>query len=376
MERYLTEPIRQDLQRKVVFISGPRQSGKTTLAKQLYKQFDYLNYDAAQDRLMIQNRQWDRDKPLVIFDELHKKDQWKQWLKGIYDKEGIQPQLLVTGSARLDLYRQVGDSMAGRFFEYRLYPIDIKEAVDMLGLSPEQALDRLWATSGFPEPFLANDPVYYKRWRRSYLDIILKQDLIDLYAVRYLKDIETLILLLRERVGGTVSYEDLAADLQRDASTVKRWLVLLENLYVIFRVQPYHNKVARSLRKESKFYFYDWTYVTDKGARLENLVACTLLKRLHLLTDLQGDETGLYYLRTRDGHEIDFLTTIDQKPQYMLEVKNKDTTISSSFSYFRRFLPQVTAIQLVRHCPREFANEQGVRVKSLAHWLADLRLSE
>src|SRR3989338_1134774 len=205
----------------------------------------------------------------------------------------------------------MGDSLAGRYFQFRLHPLDLKEAMQFYAHDTEKLFEQLWQCGGFPEPFLKNNITYYKRWRRSHLDIILLQDLIDLYTGRDIQVIESLVLLLKNRVGATVSYANLARDLERDPNTIKRWLQLLENLYVIFRVTPYHQNIARSLLKEPKYYFYDIAQVEgNEGARLENLVALSLLKELHFMEDTLGATTQLNYLRTKDGKEIDFIVSI------------------------------------------------------------------
>jgi len=368
--------ISQDLPNKIVLVTGPRQCGKTTLSKQLCSDYDYFNYDSARDRLALQEQSWDRTKTLVIFDELHKMKNWKRWLKGIYDTEGIPPQLLVTGSARLDVYRKVGDSLAGRYFQYRLHPLDLKEAhVHWQGGSDEEIFQRLWDCSGFPEPFLKGDPIHYRRWRRSHLDIILRQDLLDLHAARDIVAIETLVRLLKSRIGSTVSYANLARDLERDATTIKRWLTLLENLYIIFRVTPYSKNIARSLLKEPKFYFYDHTYADDDhGARLENIVACALLKELHYLEDTTGIHTSLHYLRTKDGKEIDFLVCLEEHPTHTIEVKWSDDNPSKAFEYFKHLLPKSKCIQLVYKLAREKSYPTGLRITSLISWLKTVDL--
>lgn len=181
----MIEPyILKDLPEKIILLSGPRQCGKTTLSKQLYASFDYFNYDVAADRLALKRMDWDRDKKLIIFDELHKMKSWKQWLKGVYDKEGIPPALLVTGSSKLDTYRKVGDSLAGRYFQFRLHPFDLKEVMAFSDESPQAIVEKLLTVGGFPEPFLKGSEEYYKRWRRTHLDIILRQDLVNEYAVK------------------------------------------------------------------------------------------------------------------------------------------------------------------------------------------------
>jgi len=375
MKRYLENHLKQSLSQKIVLLSGPRQCGKTTVSKQLYKEFDYLNFDAAEDRLAIKDKSWDRDKTLIIFDELHKMRDWKRWIKGVYDKEGIKPHLIVTGSAKLDTYRKVGDSLAGRYFPFRLYPFDLKEVAHYdPNLSAEEIFNTMWHCGGFPEPFLKGSETYYKRWRRTHLDIILRQDLIDIYAVRDIKSIETLVQLLKNRVGSGISYANLARDLERDINTIKRWLIMLENLYVIFRVIPYSKNVARSLLKEPKFYFYDIAQVEEEGARLENLVALSLLKELHYLEDTEGVSGNLHYLRTKDGKEIDFLICLDAKPALMIEVKNSEDNLSPAFNHFLPALKTPKAIQIVRHCKREKTFENGVEIRKLIDWLIKFRI--
>ena len=376
MKRNLNDYILKDLSSKIILLTGPRQCGKTTLSKQLFPSCDYFNYDSADDRLALAKKSWDRAKPLIILDELHKMRQWKRWLKGVYDTEGLSPKLLVTGSAQLNSYRKVGDSLAGRYFQYRLHPLDLKEAYHYWKPDSDEIFDRLFNCGGFPEPFLHNDSSYYKRWRRSHLDIILRQDLLDLHAVRDIQAIETLVSLLKTRVGSCISYANLARDLERDANTVKRWLQLLEELYIIFRVTPYHKNITRALLKEPKYYFYDTAQVEySEGARLENLVACALLKELQFIEDVRGDKTSLHFLKTKDGKEIDFLTCVNNEPTHLLEVKYSDANPSHAFSHFHKFFPGAALIQLVKDLSRETTYPNGVSVRSLVPWLTHLNLS-
>lgn len=376
MKRYLESYVLKDLREKVVLVTGPRQVGKTTLSKALVEDFDYLNFDNPDDRMAVLDRSWDRAKELVIFDELHKLKNWKSWIKGIYDTEKRPPFLLVTGSARLDTYRKVGDSLAGRFFQFRLHPLDLKEirhALDPADL--EVALDQLLLIGGFPEPYLKGSRRYYKRWKRSHLDIILRQDLIDLENVRQIAVIETLIQLLRRGVGSPVSFSSLARDLQVSDKTVKRWLTILENLYVIFRVAPYHRNVARALLKAPKFYFFDTGQVVgDSGARLENVVACSLLKEIQFMTDCYGEEYGLSYVRTKDGREIDFLVTREERPHLLIEVKWAENRPSGNFGAFAKYFPDIRKIQLVKKLNRERSYPSGVEIRRAHSWLAGLSL--
>lgn len=378
MERYLTSYIREDLNHKIILITGPRQCGKTTLSKILDEDFDYFNIDSAQDRLSLQDKSWDRSKPLVIFDELHKMKNWKSWLKGVYDTQGIPPAMVVTGSAKLDTYKKVGDSLAGRFFQFRLHPLDLKEIHTLLAVdNMTSALDTLLTVGGFPEPYINGTIRYYNRWKKSHLDIILKQDLIDLENVQQIVQIETLIQLLKSRVGSPVSYSSLARDLQCSDKTVKRWLTILENMYVIFKVSPFHKNVARSIQKAPKYYFYDTgQVVADQGIRLENLVACALKKEIHFREDCYGEERSLYYLRNKDGKEIDFFITADGNPSHMIEVKWKDGNLSSNFDLFGKYFPQTKKIQLAKALAREKTFPNGAEIRLAHRWLSELSLSD
>ena len=376
MERYLKNFILDDLKKKIVLLTGPRQCGKTTLSKMLSDNFDYLNFDNPEHRLGLLERSWDRSKDLIIFDELHKLKNWKSWLKGIYDTEGVDPRIIVTGSAKLDTYKKVGDSLAGRFFQFRLHPLDLKEikkADNSVNL--QNVLDQLLDTGGFPEPYLEGSKRFYNRWKRSHLDIILKQDMIILENIREITSIETLIQMLRKRVGSPISYASLAQDLQCSDKTVKRWLTVLENMYVIFRVPPFHKNIARSILKAPKYYFYDTGQVIgNSGIKLENVTACALLKEIHYLEDCFGEQAQLYYVRTKDNKEIDFLVTKDETPTMLIEVKWTDDTLNPSFSIFSKYFPHTRKIQVVGILKREKTYSDGTEIRSAHNWLADFSL--
>lgn len=375
MRRYLEEPVKRDLERKIVLLSGPRQVGKTTLSRQLIEPFVYLNFDSGPDREMIRKLEWDRKARLVIFDELHKMKNWKSWLKGVYDTEGVPPALLVTGSARLDLFRKGGDSMAGRFFSYRLHPISVREACEYLQEKPEDAVQDLLRLGGFPEPYLGKDEEAARRWRRTHVDTIIRQDLLDLEKVRDLKSIEILIDLVRARVGAPTSMRSLAGDLQVSPLTVRHWLQILEQLCVVFPVRPFHRNIARSLLKEPKFYFYDVGDVRDDlGARLENLVAASLLRELDLVEDTTGKKTALHYLRDKEKREVDFLAVVDGQPVLMVEVKTGSDSFEKSIFRFRDYLPGVRAVQVVLGL-KKAKSSGGVEMIAAPEFLANLSIS-
>ena len=374
-KRYLTVPLIKDLKSKILLITGSRQTGKTTLSKNLNSSFDYFNYDELEHHKTILEKSWDRKKNYIIFDEIHKKKYWKKWLKGIYDTEGIPPGIVVTGSAGLDIHRKTGDSLAGRFFHFRLHPFDIKEVVQLKICSHTEALERLMQFGGFPEPFLKANKSFYGRWKKSHTDIILRQDLVELSNSRSISSIQTLVQLLRDRIGSPISCKSLAEDLSCAPKTVKHWLNILENLYVVFKILPWHKNINRSLTKAPKYYFYDIAQVRDSSARLENLTACSLLKDVHFHEDIKGESRKLFYLKNKDKKEVDFLITKEDKPFYMIEVKTSQSSVSEGLKVFSRVFPNIQKIQLVQNLKREKTFPNGIEIRSISSWLAKIPTS-
>lgn len=371
--RYLTPAIQNDLKKKMVLLSGPRQTGKTTLSKELAgSQGVYLNWDIRADQKIIREVGWPKKSPLVILDELHKYPKWKNYLKELADAYQNRPPLLITGSARLEAFRHAGDALTGRYFHYRLHPIDLPEARAFLPQDADARLRRLLQTGGFPEAFL--HPKDADRLRNLRFDLVLQEDLRDLSKTNSLSGLKLLIELLRERVGGILSYLNLSQDLGVSPVTVKHWIQLLERLFVIFLVPPYAGTLVRSLRREQKFYFYDCAAAyaeKNTGARLENAVACSLLKYCHFQRDSLGKLFELHYFRDREKREVDFVVTLNRKPFWCVEVKTSDADLSPALAYLhQRFQPKAS-FQLVQHLDRE-QERTGIRITSLAAWLDEI----
>ncbi len=376
MKRYLWDASQEFLGRKFLLITGPRQVGKTTLVKNLTKDFSYYNYDIKKDMHIFKDQNWDREKSLIIFDELHKMKKWKLWLKGIYD-EGLteKQKFVVTGSARLDIAKKMGDSLAGRFFSLRLHPLDIKELVST-GEEPQKAYRKLLQYGGFPEPYFTGTERFYRQWQRSHADLILRQDLIYFESVRDIEGIEVLIELLSQRVGSVISYSSLAKDIQRDEKTIKKWLQILENLYIIFRVPVYAKNIARSKLKAGKYYFYDLGKVQgDISCRVENLVALALKKEIEYQLDYQGILGNLYFLQNLEKKEIDFFVEQKGSSPWLIEVKMSDHQESKNFSVFESYFKGCKKVQLVADLDHGFTTKNGVQIRNLANYLAKLDLS-
>ncbi len=321
MERAQISYIIKDLKNKMVFLTGPRQVGKTWLAKKVAEKYSrpvYLNYDSFDDREIIKKEGWPAATDLLIFDEIHKMAEWKNYVKGIYDTRPDSMHILVTGSARLETFRQSGDSMAGRFFNHRLLPLSYKE----VGEKSSGLIDKLIVRGGFPEPFTSESDTDASRWRLQYIDGLIRTDVLDFERVHDLRAVQTIVEMLRRRVGSPVSFNSIAEDVQLSPTTIKRYIDILEALYIVFRVTPYSRNIARSLLKEPKIYFFDNGMVLgDDGSRFENMMAISLLKHVFGTTDYLGKKTALHYIRTRDGEEVDFCIVENDEVKKIVEVK-------------------------------------------------------
>lgn len=389
--RYLESVITADLGEKMVFIGGPRQVGKTTMARIIgsnhYTAADYLNWDSPADRRRILDGRFAADAKLLIFDEIHKYRQWKNHLKGIFDTQKGRFHMLVTGSARLDLYRRGGDSLLGRYHYFRLHPFSVVELAGTVPapISPFSELhfsdtspqtlrehfDALFHFGGFPEPLFQQDDRTLRRWHNERIDRLIKEDIRDVELVRDISALQVLGEILPSRVASKLSLNALREDLQVAHKTIALWVDILERFYYHFRIQPFTTKRFRSLRKEAKLYLWDWSQVDDSGARLENIVASHLLKFVHYLHDAEGYKAELWYLGDVEGREVDFLITVDQKPWFAVEVKQSDTIPSKHLHYFAAklhipFLYQVvgtTGIDVI---------QGNVRIISVARFLSGL----
>jgi predicted AAA+ superfamily ATPase len=371
--RYLRSFIQKDLNKKMVFIGGPRQCGKTTLAKDVLSQYSqglYMNWDLDEHRQMLLKKQWfERDK-LLIFDEIHKYKSWKNWLKGVFDTQREDHHILVTGSARLDVYRRGGDSLLGRYHYWRLHPFTLSEIPGKL--TPQETFKRLMTVGGFPEPFLDGDETEARRWRRERFDRVLRDDIRDLELV---KDIQTMSLFLdalRTRVGGLVVLANIAQDLQTSPQTLARWLEIFERMYLVFVVKPYTKNLPRAVQKPPKVYFFDNADVIgDEGARFENLVASHLLKKIHFLEDRDGYRYELRYIRDKEGREVDFAIVKDGTIDELIEAKFADQNILPSLVYYAERLKPRRVTQVVAKLKRAYSQNQ-LHVETPFECLMDL----
>lgn len=360
----------------MVLLVGPRQAGKTWLAKEIAKSFlhpVYLNYDRKEDRDIIRNEAWLESTDLLVFDELHKMPNWKNYIKGVFDTKTSHTAVLVTGNARLDTFKSSGESLAGRYFVHHLLPLSPAE---LHNTSYSQNIDRLLRRGGFPEPFLVEADQEADRWRLQYVNGLIREDILDFEKIHDLRAMQLILDLLRDRVGSPVSYANIAGDVGISPTTVRKYIQILEALYIIFQVTPFTKNIARSLLKESKLYFFDTGMVAnDPGKRFENMVATSILKYVYERRDYLGQQIELHSLRTKEGKEVDFCIVQDHAIEYLLETKYTNHNIDPALHYFSKKY-KLPAIQLVSSTKREYKVTEHITVRDAQHFLEELSILE
>lgn len=342
-KRYLFSCVKEDLKKKMVFIGGPRQVGKTTLGLNFLnfsysshtKHPAYLNWDIPLHRKKILRNEFAFKYKILVLDEIHKYKKWRALMKGLYDEYHSSHSFLLTGSARLDYFSKGGDSLAGRYFYYRLHPFSLLE----MNQTPNQEdLTALLKFGGFPEPLFGQSEQDWRRWQSHRSHQVIYDDLRDLERVKEISLIGLLEESLTDRVGSPLSINSLSEDLEVSHQSVSRWIGWLEALYMVFRIPPYGSTKIRAVKKEQKLYFWDWSQVDSKSFRFENLVASHLLKYCHYHQDTKGEKVELRYLRDTDKREVDFILIKNKKPFLAVECKTGDTALSPHLAYFQKKL--------------------------------------
>lgn len=387
---YIFDPVMTE--GKMIFLSGPRQVGKTTFAQMWLDSTDtegtYFNWDDPsvmveyrRNPIYLKNFIEDRfeNEPIpVVFDEIHKHREWRNILKGLYDTTKDRMQLLVTGSGRLDYFQKSGDSLLGRYFSYQMFPLGLPEATGDFshiieatqnknifkdGLESTQlsrnvktggrreALDLLLKFGGFPEPFLKGSEEFHRRWQKDYRILITREEVRDLSQIQDIKGIETLAEILPTKVGSRLSIKSLREDLGYHHVTVSKWINILESLFLVFTIRPWHRNVARAIKKDKKLYFFDWSMVKDKGSRFENLIAMSLLRMTIRLTEKGLGEYEVRYIRDREKREVDFVLVKDKEPIALFEAREGGRDVNKHGRFFSEKLG-IPFYQIVNHADK------------------------
>jgi uncharacterized protein len=386
----------------MLFMAGPRQVGKTTLAQSLaesYTNHVYLNWDILSHRSrLIKNptffeniERQDESTPLVVLDEIHKYKDWKNYLKGIYDQFHQEFQFLISGSGRLDMYQKGGDSLAGRYYLFHLWPFTISElgkatvAHDdflknplKISMQRHAEFQEIWSNlaelSGFPEPYLAGRKTTYRRWSNTYSQRLIREDIRDLTGVKFVGDMETLYYLLPSKIGSPISIPSLSQDLKVAYNTVHSWLAMFQRFFMIFSISPWTRKIARAIQKEQKLYLWDVPRIQDPAVRFENMVALELYRAVIIWNDMGYGTFSLHFIKNKEQQEVDFLVADNHKPLFLVEAKLADVHPSPALIKFQNAL-NIPAIQLVDQAGgfRKLRNgNQKILIAPACQWLAML----
>lgn len=388
--------------KSMVFLAGPRQSGKTTLSKIIAKSFVnslYFNWDISDHRaLLMENPHFfesierkDSSTPLIIFDEIHKYKDWKNYLKGIYDRFHDDYRFLISGSGRLDIYQKGGDSLAGRYFLFHLWPFTIAELAERnagmedflknpLHISMERSneLEELWeklsSLSGFPEPYISGKETTYRRWSNTYSNQLIREDIRDMVDIKSVQEMETLYMLLPSRVGSPLSIPSLMNDLKVSYNSIRNWLAVLERFFLIFSIPTWTGKIARAIQKERKVYLWDSPRIKDPAARFENMAAVELWRAVTLWNDMGHGTFSLHFIKNKEKQEVDFLIANNNDPFLLIEAKLSDTQPSQALLAFQQRL-DIPAVQLTGRGAgyRLISNDKNkILVAPAYQWLSQL----
>ena len=361
--------------KQMIFLSGPRQVGKTTLAKEIAKEFKnniYFNWDVLEyKKLLIKNptffediNRQDESMPIVIFDEIHKYKHWKNYLKGIYDQFASDYKFLVSGSGRLDLYQKGGDSLAGRYFQFHLFPFTvaelsgrkrnfnefIKTPITNFDINDKKSTQKIWQTlfniGGFPEPFVKGTDTFFIKWIKNYASQIIREDIRSIYDIKNIDNIELLFTFLPSKVGSPLSINNIAQELQVSFESVKEWLKLFEVFYLTFRVGPWTRKISRAILKEKKLYLFNYPEIEDESYKFENMVALEFLRAIYSWNEYGYGKFTLHYIRNKEKEEVNFLIANNNVPIILIETKLSDDKPAKNLIKFQKIL-NIPAVQLV-----------------------------
>jgi predicted AAA+ superfamily ATPase len=391
----------QSSEKEMIFLAGPRQSGKTTLTKLISKDYKnnlYFNWDIISNKkIIIDNPTFfedinrkDNSNPLIVFDELHKYKHWKNYLKGVYDEFSHDYKFLVSGSGRLNTYQKGGDSLAGRYLMFHLFPFTISELSKnkrkfsdfiknpLINFKKNNKSAENWGKlselSGFPEPFVKNSKTFWNKWTKTYINQIIREDIRDISSIKNINNVEILFSLLPSRVASPLSLNNLAGDIQVSPDTIKSWIELFDMTYLTFRIAPWTKKLSRAIVKENKIYLFNSPLIDDESVRFENMIAIELYRIIFFWNDRGLGDFKLHYIRNKEKEEVDFLISNKNKPFLLLEAKSSEINPSKSLINFQNIF-NIPAIQLVNqeNVYKIVSNNKNKILISTAHeWLSSL----
>lgn len=307
----------------VVALTGPRQSGKTTLARHLFADKPYVSLENPDELGFARDdpkRFLGRFKNGAVIDEIQRCPALMSWLQGIVDEHQVMGEFIITSSVRFELVRAFTQSLAGRIGRVDLLPLSSKEL--SMGNRPPPTLEEAMLEGGYPALYIR--PISTQDWFSNYIATYVERDVRQLIDIRDLARFQTFVKMCAARTGQLLNLSSLATDCAISASTAKEWLTVLEASYIVTLLRPHHRNFGKRLIKSPKLYFVDtglaaWLNgIRDshslethamRGALFETWVVAELMKeRLNA-----GQPTDLYFWRDSAGHEIDVLFETGQK---------------------------------------------------------------
>lgn len=330
----------------IVTIIGPRQAGKTTLARSVFPDHDYVNLES------LRNREFAAEDPVgflrqfsggVVIDEIQRVPDLLSEIQAISDASEVPGRFVLTGSQNILLMESISQTLAGRTIIFKLLPFSLEE-LKLAGLLQEDYSSMIY--KGF-YPRLYDRNLSPEEWMPSYIETYAERDVRTVKNIIDLPRFQKFLALCAGRIGQVLNYASLTGDVGVDEKTIKSWIGILETTFVAFRLMPYHSNFGKRVIKTPKLYFYDTglaCYLLGvrspgdvrshylRGGLFENLVIVDLIKYSHA----HEGERPFYFWRDSNGHEIDVLTE-RSGAIHAFEIKSAETIKSAMMSGLKFF---------------------------------------
>lgn len=342
----------------IIALTGPRQSGKTTLLKSMFSEYRYVSLEGPDIRNFAETdpkgflKQYDK---YVIFDEVQRVPQLFSYIQSIVDDSGIMGQFIFSGSQNFHLMQSITQSLAGRVAIFRLFPFDFQE------LKSAELLQNDYTThllKGF-YPAIYDRNIKAVDFYPNYIETYIQRDVSELLAIQDMSLFRKFLSLCATRAGQILNMSNLAKECGISSPTVKSWLSALENSYVIFLLQPYFKNFSKRVTKSPKLYFYDTGLLCNllkisdvsqinnqsvKGALFENMIISEYVKKKYHKNERQID---FWFWRDSEGNEVDLLIEKPQETE-IVEIKATQTVMFDLFKGLNYYAALETNVKLTK----------------------------
>ncbi|HPW66791.1 MAG TPA: ATP-binding protein [Salinivirgaceae bacterium] len=342
----------------IIALTGPRQSGKTTLLKHMFPDYKYVSLENPDMRNFAETdpqgflKQYDK---YVIFDEVQRVPHLFSYIQSIVDDSRIMGQFIFSGSQNFHLMQNITQSLAGRVAIFRLFPFDFQELKSAELLQNDYTAHLL---KGF-YPAIYDRNIRATDFYPNYIETYIQRDVSELLAVQDMSLFRKFLALCATKAGQILNMSSLAKECGISSPTVKSWLSALENSYVVFLLQPYYKNFSKRITKSPKLYFYDTGLLcnllrinavsqinnqTIKGALFENMIVSEYVKKKYHKNERQTD---LWFWRDSEGNEVDLLIEKPQETE-IVEIKATQTIMSDLFKGLNYYAALETEVKLIK----------------------------